>query len=804
MRNKALTIFLAATVAAMLSAGAAGGRAFTAAGHPFARGSSDAFRVHAHASFDAFSAPLGFGFGSSLVGSAPTQPGPSAVAVDPATHTIYVANGDNADGPNAGGDTVSVIDARHCNAQDVSSCKGPWPTITVGDLPSTIAVDLATDTVYVTIIGDGVDDGTVSVFNGATCNASNHRGCGQAPASVPVGVTPIGIFADQANHTVYVGNVDNGNGDTVSMINSTTCNATDLGSCPTTEPPTVTVGNAPDDVDVDQATHTVYVAVAGGVSAFDADTCTATLQSGCGTVGTLSGDPNGSFSAKVDSANHTLYTANADDTVSAFDLRSCDAGDLAGCAADEPGTVTVPFALYPEFDGSLWLAVDTAKHSVYVAFYRSDTLRVIDTDQCGGADLAGCSSLHPPEIHTGTEPESVALDPTTQTVYTANEVDDDVSVIDASRCDAQNTRGCRHLPAEVATPGASVAISDPAAGTIYVLSGADTVAMVNAASCNAFHPSGCSQTPPDVTVGSGPFDAATDTATHTVYVADAGNGGAGSVSVFDDRTCNATDQAGCGNVSTLQLPAGTPNALVVDPLTDTLYVSTDGSSETQYVYVFNAGTCNAQHRGGCGQTPASVAVGSLFPSGVDVDYATNTVYVSSEPGDPESPGGYVSVINGDKCDAQDPGGCGHPVATVTIGTGPQQVGVEQATNTIYTANYVFGEYNGTVSVIDGATCSALQTEGCGHAPTTTAAGFGPFNLSIDQVSDHVYIENIQDDSVSVINGGICNGTRLGGCSLPSPKVSVIDYPTSAAIDHSVGTAYVGSPIGGVSVIPLIP
>ena len=60
-------------------------------------------------------------FGSALVGSAAVQPGPSAVAVDRATNTIYVANGNNANGPvSPGGDTVSVIDGRRCNALDVS------------------------------------------------------------------------------------------------------------------------------------------------------------------------------------------------------------------------------------------------------------------------------------------------------------------------------------------------------------------------------------------------------------------------------------------------------------------------------------------------------------------------------------------------------------------------------------------------------------------------------------------------------------------------------------------------------------
>jgi hypothetical protein len=40
-----------------------------------------------------------------------------------------------------------VIDDRRCSARDVSRCKGPWPTITVGNLPAGVAVDQKTDTV---------------------------------------------------------------------------------------------------------------------------------------------------------------------------------------------------------------------------------------------------------------------------------------------------------------------------------------------------------------------------------------------------------------------------------------------------------------------------------------------------------------------------------------------------------------------------------------------------------------------------------------------------------------------------------
>jgi hypothetical protein len=84
---------------------------------------------------------------------------------------------------------------------------------------------------------------------------------------------------------------------------------------------------------------------------FDANTCNATVQSGCGQ---LPGDSSGPNAAEVDPANNTLYTANYDNTISAFDLSVCNAGDLAGCATDTPGTVT-PFP-NNGIEHDLWLA----------------------------------------------------------------------------------------------------------------------------------------------------------------------------------------------------------------------------------------------------------------------------------------------------------------------------------------------------------------------------------------------------------------------------------------------------------------
>ena len=762
-----------------------------------------------------------FGFRSALVGSAPVGNGPDFTAVDPATHTLYVTNGFNENGNPDGGNTVSVIDERHCRADDVSRCKGRWPTLTVGSDPnadpSAVAIDQQTDTLYVA----NSNDNTVAVFNGATCSAETSAGCRQTPAIVPVGMLPVAIFDDPANHTVYI---PNGIEDDVSMLDTATCNATDLAACRSTPPPTVAIPSNPVAGAVDPSTHTVYVTLCGdpnfgcpagvnGVSVFDASTCNATVQSGCDELGTISTAfiPGG---AQVDPANQTLYTADGDNTISAFDLRSCNAADLAGCATDTPGTVTLSgsgLAL------TQWVAVDLANHSVYVTNQKDDSVIVVNANVCNGSDPAGCAKLDPPEIHTGADPEVLTLDPHTQTVYTANQLDNDVSVIDATRCDAQTTSGCRARVPEV--PNISGPLeSDPAVHTTYVASSASAVAMIDDRTCNAFHTAGCAQTPPTVTVGTNPSAVAVDPNTHTVYVADAGVAStSGTISVFDDRTCNATDQAGCGTVATLNVPGGNPGDIAVNPRTDTIYLATITGSGPDLVSVFNGATCNATTTLGCDQTPATVAVGNS--SGIAetstvelaVNQATNTIYASNVynigPFPPPFLGNTVYVIDGATCDAEETTGCGQTPAAVTLsanpplGSNPWGIAVDQATNTIYTANIADGENPGTVSVINGATCNAQNTSGCGQTPDAAPAGFGTIAIAVDPATNNAYATNIQDTSVTKINGNSCTGTNPTGCKNTLTRPIVGDYPTAISIDPGVGTAYVADS-EGVSVIPL--
>jgi hypothetical protein len=193
-------------------------------------------------------------------------------------------------------------------------------------------------------------------------------------------------------------------------------------------------------------------------------------------------NPVGPNDGQVDAANDTLYTANYDNTISAFNLHNCDADNLAGCATDTPGVVTIPNVSPVRSD--LYVAVDASLDSVYVSYQNQDLLAVVDTRSCSGAEPAGCAAEVPPSIHTGASPEAVVLDPSTQTLYAVNEADSDLSVINPRRCDAFTTSGCMHLAPSFALPGPGTPVADPAHHTIYVHD-SNGVAMIDSKRCKA-------------------------------------------------------------------------------------------------------------------------------------------------------------------------------------------------------------------------------------------------------------------------------------------------------------------------------
>jgi YVTN family beta-propeller protein len=219
---------------------------------------------------------------------------------------------------------------------------------------------------------------------------------------------------------------------------------------------------------------------------------------------------------------------------------------------------------------------------------------------------------------------------------------------------------------------------------------------------------------PRVLVGNTPQDAVFDPATRTVYVA---NQGDNTMSVANARTCNARVTAGCGRQAPA-FPAGSgPFGIGLDQATHTIYVA-DSNSDT--VSVFNAATCNAAHTAGCRRALATVKVGG-GPANIAVDPATGTVYVTITGTGISGIGDTVAVIDGATCNAANTSGCGHQPATVPLGTAGFFIAFDATNQTVYVTDPLTSK----VSMINTRGCHAGHTAGCGRRPPTAAAGPPP-------------------------------------------------------------------------------
>ena len=114
---------------------------------------------------------------------------------------------------------MSVINGATCNGQNGSGCSLAPRTIKVGSGAWWAAVDQASDTIYVA----NNNDGTVSVINGARCNARVTTGCGSTPPTVTTGANPQFVAVDPSSGTVFAMNQGD---NTLSAINTRTCNGT--------------------------------------------------------------------------------------------------------------------------------------------------------------------------------------------------------------------------------------------------------------------------------------------------------------------------------------------------------------------------------------------------------------------------------------------------------------------------------------------------------------------------------------------------------------------------------------------------
>ena len=692
---------------------------------------------------------------------------PVGIAADTSTHTIYVANtGDN---------TVSVIDARRCTATEPTGCRQSPPAIPVGGAPLAVAVDGATRTVYVSNLADG----TVSMIDAAACDATHAAGCGQMPPTGAVGGSPGLLAIDEVTNTIYVPNFDDG---TVSLIDGATCNATDSTGCANTA--TVAVGAGPQAVAIDQRTHTAYIAnyQDGTVSLIDTATCNATHLTGCGrTPSTVDVGPNPD-ALVVDRPSHTIYVdVGLHDRLGSLvmiDGSACNASVTTGCGQSPPTT--------PIGSSSIWIAENQATRTVYALNQEDSNVSVIDAATCNATRRRGCRKT-PRAMASGFNAGGVDVDPSTGTVYATSQNNGTVSVLSGATCDATHSSGCTpYAPTTAAGANPQPIAVDRATHTVYAGNSTEgTVSVIDALACNAAHPSGCDRAWPTIQVAGDPFyGLALDRRDHTLYVS---NRNDNSISLVDTATCNAHASAGCA-ATPPAIPAGnSPAGLALDRRTGTLYVADTADNTLSLV---DAATCNARDTSGCERPLPTVRAGNQ-PLPIALDRSTETLY-AGDLGD-----STVSVIDAAVCNARTTSGCNQTPAHIKVDDAPFGLAVDQRTDTLYVANtgteiFQTGYANVTsgVSMINTATCNATRADGCAQTPASVPVGGLPTDVAVDPATHAVYVTSIVDSSLSMIDGAVCNAHLHQDCHARSLPIRTGGWPAEIGLDPADGTIYV--------------
>jgi DNA-binding beta-propeller fold protein YncE len=721
---------------------------------------------------------------------------PGVPAVNPATHTLYVpiqcTNVSSGDACNATpANVMAIIDTATCTPTASSHCR-VVATARVGRQPLMALVNPSTDTVYVL----NAVSGTVSVINGATCNARVTHGCARPLAAIRLGQQfPVAAAINDRTHTLYVANVGS---PSISVVNIARCDARTTRGCGQT-PRVIPDPNVPDAIAVNIATNTVYAANAGQtgngntVWVINGATCNGSTGRGCRARPHVVTVGSGPFWVEVDHATNTVYTANNNDgTVSVINGAACNARVTSGCGKTPVAVQTGA--------GAQYVAVDPALHTVFAVNQGDGTVSEIGTRTCNGHLTSGCpvrarnaqAAFFPP---VGSNANAFALNPLTGTAYLVNI--GGAAFLQAMRvtgCDAANQSGCRSEAPAVAAPEFLYSV-DPATDTIYAGNlSAPQIDVINGATCRAGHLSHCAPVAtipmpdPQANVG------AIDEATHTLYASNEAT--AGAVMMINTATCNATHTAGCA-ATPAKMPLGAfPNIPVLNPATHTVYVSY-GPTSSQLA-VINAATCNAAHTAGCAR-PA--AVGSIGPGtfNLAVSVATDTVYgTTTDPNaNGDAIGHTISVLNGATCNATDTSGCAHPAAQVRVGLGPFGIAVSDATHTVYVSIFANGDLPGTVWVLNGATCKGTDVAGCGRV-AVMSTGRSPLQLALDPGARTLYAVDFSSAAVTVLNLARCTASVTAGCGTAARQVAVGSLPAGIAVNPATCTVYVANVLVGVT------
>lgn len=312
-------------------------------------------------------------------------------------------------------------------------------------------------------------------------------------------------------------------------------------------------------------------------------------------------------------------------------------------------------------------------------------------------------------------------------------------------------RGYAQMQSSVATPGTGTFPDGVALNTVT-----NRIYVANQGSANVTVIDGAANTSTTVATGTNPHSVTVNSVTNKIYVA---NEGSGTVTVIDGDS-NTTASVAVGNG---------PYAVALNSTTNKIYVANEGSGTVTVI----DGATNAV---------TTVAVGNL-PGAVAVNQVTDKIYVVNKCGsDPTcASAGSVTIIDG----------ATHSTTTVAAGIGSGAVAVNPATNRIYVANST----SNSVTVIDGATNTASTVavaspgaialnevtnqiyvlsggnnvtviDGATNDATAVAIGTEAATITVNPVTDQIYLLNPTSNTVTVIDGATNTSSTLPAGNRP--------------------------------------
>jgi YVTN family beta-propeller protein len=346
-----------------------------------------------------------------VVATVPTTPEPIAVAVNPTTNKIYVANTENTG-------VVTVIDG----ATNTTSA------VQVGMNPDGIAVNPVTNKIYVA----NANDSTVTVIDGAT----------SATTTVPVGPNPGTIAVNPTTNKIYVIAINNAEAQnaSVTVIDGATNTPTN-NVAPNINPGFRGIGAGA--IAIDEGTNKIFVNDFNNDDVVEIDGATNAVVTAI-----PASDPTG---IAVNPATHLVYITNGPDgTVSVFNettgtvptvqIGSRLVGVAVNSVTDKIYALDTGIQTVEVIDGatnavssipiggeSSAIAVNSVTNQVYVANSTAQgTVTVIN-----GATTATST------LPVGSNPFAVAVNPTTNDAYVVNnDASGTVTVVNGSASQA--------------------------------------------------------------------------------------------------------------------------------------------------------------------------------------------------------------------------------------------------------------------------------------------------------------------------------------------------------------------------------